>query len=94
MKSAKEKILDLQDAGITSEYVNEILKQVEAERLESFNLGEISGKALARKVVFKKFQTAVNFNTQHLTEWIKKVTLWQFTTFWEWLGPVASSLLF
>ena len=68
-KTALELILDLQDAGITNEYVNKILRQVNEENLKAHERGY--KKAL--NIVYDKFKGSLNYNTQYLKDWINKL---------------------
>ena len=70
-KTALELILNLQDAGITNEYVNKILRQVNEENLKAHE----SGYNKALSVVYDKFKGSLNFNTQYLKEWLTKLSL-------------------
>ena len=68
-KTALELILNLQDAGITNDYVNKILRQVNEENLKAHERGY--KKAL--NIVYDKFKGSLNFNTQYLKDWIKRI---------------------
>ena len=68
-KTALELILDLQDAGITNDYVNKILRQVNEENLKAYERGY--KKAL--NIVYDKFKGSLNYNTQYLKDWINKL---------------------
>lgn len=72
-KSAKRLILDLQEAGITKDYCNIILKAVFAEKEQSYTVGQNVGQEEARAAFFKKCQESDNFNTQYLKDWVKKL---------------------
>ena len=87
MKSIKELVLDLQDAGITNEYCNILLKAIKAEKENSFNagvqttekeayaVGKAVGREEARITILRKCETSDNFNTQHLKDWALKADL-------------------
>ena len=68
-KTALELILNLQDAGITNDYVNKILRQVTEENLKAHERGY--KKAL--NIVYDKFKGSLNYNTQYLKDWINKL---------------------
>lgn len=72
-KSAKQLILDLQEAGITNDYCNVILKAIFAEKENSYEVGRQVGQEEARAVMFKKCLESDNFNTQYLKDWVKNV---------------------
>ncbi len=73
LKTTQELILDLQEAGITNEYCNLILNMVKTNEREAYEAGKMVGHEEARAIMFKKFSTAENFNTQHLREWVTKL---------------------
>jgi len=68
-KTALELILNLQDAGITNDYVNKILRQVNEENLKAYEKGH--NKAL--NSVYDKFRGSLNFNTQYLKDWLTRI---------------------
>ena len=69
-KTALELILNLQDAGITNEYVNKILRQVNEENLKAHE----SGFNKALNIVYDKFKGSLNFNTQYLKDWLTRIS--------------------
>lgn len=87
MKSIKELVLDLQDAGITNDYCNILLKAIKEEKENSFNagvqvtekeayaVGKAVGREEARVCLLRKCETSDNFNTQHLRDWAIKADL-------------------
>jgi hypothetical protein len=74
-QEAKRLILNLQDAGITSAYINLILKTVQEENIATFRDGWKSGKEEARETFTEKLSHSENYNTQYLTAWTKKAKL-------------------
>lgn len=74
-KTAKDLILSLQDAGITNEYVNVILNEIQAEKDKLYITALNAGKLSARGVFMKKLNVSDNFNTQYLKGWLKKADL-------------------
>ena len=70
-KTALELILNLQDAGITNEYVNKILLQVDKENKKA----QQSGYKKALETVYDKFNSSINFNTQYLKNWLNKLSI-------------------
>lgn len=70
----KKMILDLQDAGITNEYVNELLIEIENERKiaqkEGAKVGEVLGREEFRNVAALHFKGAKNFNADYLYNWV------------------------
>jgi len=74
-QDAKQLILNLRDAGITTAYINLILKTVQEENIASFRDGWKSGKEEARETFAEKLSQSENYNTQYLTAWTKKAKL-------------------
>ena len=74
-KTTNELILDLQDAGITNEYVNVLLESIKEDKDDVFRQGELIGKEKARGTFMAKLNLSDNFNTQYLKNWIKRVEL-------------------
>jgi len=70
-KTALELILNLQDAGITNDYVNKILRQVNDENIKAHN----KGYTKALNIVYDKFKGSLNFNTQYLKDWLTRISL-------------------
>ena len=73
--TAHELILKLQEAGITNEYVNKILNEVKIEKQKEYEKGRKHGFTYALNLVYDKFKSAHNFNTQYLKEWVTKLSL-------------------
>lgn len=73
--TTKQLILNLQDAGITNEYVNVLLESIQEDKDDVFKQGELIGKEKARGTFMAKLNSSDNFNTQYLKNWLKRVEL-------------------
>jgi hypothetical protein len=74
-QTAKQLVLNLQDAGITNEYVNLILKTIKEEKKESFYDGWNAGKEAARFAFNELVNEGDNYNGQFLKNWLKNTKL-------------------